>query len=150
MIQFPRDRASSLRYTAAPERGQHISKGNALLYFAYTARIEPFKMAEVAPGATFEFIAHLQEWALEFPISGNGWTGGLPTVNPNQADTVWGAVFTVPDDEIGAIDAVEAEEQRQRAVVEAIDRTGAAIRWQHTVQTTSEPNHCTRHRTMWL
>ena len=30
-----------------------------MLYFAYTARIEPSKMAEVAPGATFEFIAHL-------------------------------------------------------------------------------------------
>ncbi len=95
-----------------------------MLYFAYTARIEPSKMAEVAPGATFEFIAHLQEWALEFPIRGNGWNGGLPTVNPNQTDTVWGAVFTVPDDEIAAIDAVETEEHRQRAVVEAIDRSG--------------------------
>lgn len=95
-----------------------------MLYFAYTARIDPTAMAEVAPGATFEFIAHLTEWGLEFPISGNGWNGGLPTIDPNEGETVWGAVFTVPESEVGALDAIEAEEGRQRDVVEAIDRTG--------------------------
>lgn len=88
-------------------------------------------MADVAPGATFEFVAHLHEWAMEFPISGNGWKGGLPTVNPNQGDTVWGAVFTVPSNEMAALDAVESEEHRQRDIVEAIDRT----RGRHQVAT---------------
>ncbi len=95
-----------------------------MLYFAYTARIEPSRMAEVAPGAVFEFIAHLPDWGLEFPIAGNGWKGGLPSVSPNEGDTVWGAVYTVPDREAAALDAVEAEEQRRREVIEAIDRMG--------------------------
>lgn len=95
-----------------------------MLYFAYTARIEPSKMAEVAPGAAFEFIAHLPDWGLEFPISGNGWNGGLPSVRPVEGETVWGAVFTVPDGEAAALDAAESAEQRVRHTVEAIDRTG--------------------------
>ena len=95
-----------------------------MLYFAYTARIDPGKMAEVAPGATFEFIAHLSEWGLDFPISGNGWKGGLPTVNPNEGETVWGAVFTIPDDQVAALNTVESDEQRAPETVEAIDRTG--------------------------
>jgi gamma-glutamylcyclotransferase (GGCT)/AIG2-like uncharacterized protein YtfP len=95
-----------------------------LLYFAYTARIEPSKMAEVSPGAAFEFIAHLSDWTLEFPITGNGWNGGLPSVRPNEGDTVWGAVFTVPENETLALDSVEFAEQRHRHTVEAIDRSG--------------------------
>ena len=47
-----------------------------LLYFAYTARIAPQRMAEVCPNASFEFIAHLPEWGLDFPIAGTGWGGG--------------------------------------------------------------------------
>lgn len=95
-----------------------------MLYFAYTARIEPSKMAEVAPGATFEFIAHLLDWDLEFSINGNGWAGGLPSVSPAEGDTVWGAVYAVPDGEIAAVDAVESAELRHRDHVEAIDRLG--------------------------
>ena len=100
----------------APNRPVHcpvpdevdIGRKPVLLYFAYTARIEPSKMAEVSPGAAFEFIAHLSDWTLEFPISGNGWNGGLPSVRPNEGDTVWGAVFTVPEDEALALDSVES------------------------------------------
>ena len=59
MIQFPpgavRDRGL---HSGAPDK-----EDARLLYFAYTARIEPSKMADVAPGATFEFIAHLVDWA---------------------------------------------------------------------------------------
>ncbi len=95
-----------------------------MLYFAYTARIEPVAMHQVAPDAVFEFIAHLPEWGLDFPISGNGWEGGLPTVEPRAGDTVWGAVFTVPDTDAAALDAAEAAEQRTPETVEAIDRSG--------------------------
>lgn len=110
-----------------------------MLYFAYTARIEPSKMAEVSPGAAFAFIAHLLDWGLEFPISGNGWKGGLPSVRPNEGDTVWGAVFTVPEDESAALDAAESAEQRQRHTVEAIDRTGG----RHQVVTHRAPRNGT-------
>lgn len=81
-------------------------------------------MTEVAPSAEFQFIAHLPEWGLEFPISGNGWAGGLPTVTPREGSTVWGAVFAVPETEAEALDSVESSEQRIASSVEAMDRTG--------------------------
>jgi gamma-glutamylcyclotransferase (GGCT)/AIG2-like uncharacterized protein YtfP len=95
-----------------------------LLYFAYTARIAPDRMAEVCPHATFEFIAHLPEWGLEFPLAGNGWGGGLPTARPEPGSTVWGAVYSIPDAERSLLDQVEVDEGRAERSVEAMDRTG--------------------------
>jgi hypothetical protein len=56
------------------------------LYFAYDATIDPTKLAGVAPGAQFQFIAHLPEWRLTFPIP-NG-DGSLPSVRPESGNTV--------------------------------------------------------------
>lgn len=81
-------------------------------------------MGEVAPRAEFLFIAHLPQWGLEFPVNGNGWGGALPTVRPDETATVWGAVFKVPDSEAAALDAIETEEGRVAATVEAMDRMG--------------------------
>ncbi len=57
---------------------------HVLLYFAYSARIAPDRMAEAAPGAEFQFIAHLPEWGLQFPIDGDGYgryaTDGLRVI----------------------------------------------------------------------
>ena len=100
----------------------HRIKGNPLLYFAYAASIEPARLAEAAPGASFEFIAHLPEWKMEWPIS-NG-DGGLPSVRPLPGNTVWGAVFSVPDEELPAIDDREATEGRSRITAQAMDREG--------------------------
>ncbi len=55
-----------------------------MLYFAYTARIAPMQMAEVAPGAEFQFIAHLPHWGLEFPMNNRMWKGALPTVKREE------------------------------------------------------------------
>lgn len=95
-----------------------------LLYFLYTARIAPNELAEVAPSATFEFVAHLPESALSFVIEGNGWNGGLPTVIPESGSTVWGAVFSIPRREMKALDGIELAEQRSRVESDAIDRSG--------------------------
>ncbi len=81
-------------------------------------------MAEAAPSAEFQFIAHLPEWGLDFPIEGNGWEGHLPTVVPETGSTVWGAVFAVPDQELDDLHAVEQEEQRVASTIEAMDRNG--------------------------
>jgi hypothetical protein len=96
----------------------------ALLYFAYNVRIAPDRMAQASPGAEFQFIAHLPEWGLDFPIEGNGWEGRLPTVVPETGSTVWGAVFAVPDREVADLNAIEHEEQRVASSAEAMDRTG--------------------------
>ena len=37
---------------------------------------------------------------------------------------MWGAVFSVPDAELHALDAIESAEQRIATTVEAMDRTG--------------------------
>lgn len=96
----------------------------ALLYFAYNARISPEQMKKVAPEAEFQFIAHLPEWGLEFPIANESWGGTLPAVKPEPGSTVWGAVYELPDDDLKALDQIEAEEQRVGRTAEAMDRTG--------------------------
>lgn len=95
-----------------------------MLYFAYTARIEPASMAAACPSATFEFIAHLPGWGLEFPLDGNGWNGGLPTARPTPGSTVWGVVYAVPDADLDRLESIEREEGRVRSTVEAMDRMG--------------------------
>ncbi|HHC07606.1 MAG TPA: gamma-glutamylcyclotransferase [Actinobacteria bacterium] len=95
-----------------------------MLYFAYTARIAPAQMAEVAPGAEFRFIAHLPQWTITFPIYDEEWNGGLPSVEPADGQTVWGAVFEIPDVELEALHAAEAAEQRVPVTTEAMDRMG--------------------------
>jgi len=96
--------------------------GGPLLYFAYNANIEPNRLSEIAPGAEFRFIAHLPEWRLHFPIP-NG-DGGLPSVYPESGNTVWGAVFDVPNGDLAGLHAQEAEEGREPKEVQAMDREG--------------------------
>jgi len=103
-----------------PGFGEEVS----VLYFAYTARIAPKRLEAVAPGAEFQFIAHLPEWQLEFPIVDESWGGTLPTVIPASGSTVWGAVFEVPDAEAIRVNAVEEAERRKASDVEAMDRNG--------------------------
>jgi gamma-glutamylcyclotransferase (GGCT)/AIG2-like uncharacterized protein YtfP len=81
-------------------------------------------MATAAPSAEFEFIAHLPEWGLEFPVESATWGGTLPTVAPTAGSTVWGAVFEVDESALEALDEVEAAEERVRTTVEAMDRMG--------------------------
>jgi gamma-glutamylcyclotransferase (GGCT)/AIG2-like uncharacterized protein YtfP len=95
-----------------------------LLYFAYTARIAPDDLVNIAPSATFEFVAHLPESTLSFAIEGNGWNGGLPTVVPEAGSTVWGAVFRIQPEQMKSLDRVELAEQRHRIEADAIDRSG--------------------------
>lgn len=112
------------------------TKGGALLYFAYTALLDPDRMAEVSREATFDFVAHLSEWGLTFAIAGIGqtlglvpgqerdWGGALPSATPAAGSTVWGVVYTVPDGDRPQLDAAEEAEGRRPREVEAIDRTG--------------------------
>jgi len=96
--------------------------GVDLLYFAYNANIDPERIGTIAPGAAFEFIAHLPEWKMEFTIL-NG-AGGLPNVRPLPGNTVWGAIFSVPKQELAAIDDQEASEGRVPTTIQAMDRQG--------------------------
>lgn len=99
-----------------PLTGVHV------LYFAYDANIEPHRLADIAPGASFQFIAHLPEWKMEFTIL-NG-AGGLPNVRPLPGNTVWGAIFSVDEADLAALDTHEADEGRIPAKIQAMDREG--------------------------
>lgn len=59
---------------------------------------------------------------MEFTIA-NG-EGGIPSVRPLPGNTVWGAVFEVPDADLAAIDAREADEGREPVTTQATDREG--------------------------
>ena len=98
--------------------------GKALLYFAYNARISPDQMELAAPGAEFQFIAHLPEWGLDFPISNSSWEGSLPAITPESGSTVWGAVYEIAQTDLETLDEVESAEQRSSTTIEAMDRTG--------------------------
>jgi hypothetical protein len=93
-----------------------------MLYFAYDATIDPDRIAGVAPGAEFQFIAHLPEWRLTFPIL-NG-DGSLPSVHPESGNTVWGAVFRLPASEVPGLNEAQALEGRVPTTVQAMDREG--------------------------
>lgn len=99
-------------------------EGTDLLYFAYNARISPDQMAAAAPGAEFQFIAHLPEWGLDFPISDRSWGGALPAIKPESGSTVWGAVYKMAQSDFDNLSAIESSEQRSADTVEAMDRTG--------------------------
>lgn len=101
-----------------------ITRRQGVLYFAYNARISPNEMKEVAPHAQFQFIAHLPEWGLDFPIADDAWGGALPAVKPESGSTVWGAVYEIPERDVDNLNEVEAREQRSARTVEAMDRTG--------------------------
>jgi len=95
------------------------------LLFAYTAHITPTRILESAPGAEFKFIAHLPETRLVFPIKDGEWDGGLPSVRAEAGNTVWGAVFEVPTNQLSGMDAVEAGEGRiPSEKFTAVDREG--------------------------
>jgi gamma-glutamylcyclotransferase len=81
-------------------------------------------MAQAAPEAEFQFIAHLPEWVLDFPIADKTWGGTLPAIRPAPGNTVWGAVYDIDKADLAALDGVELEEQRSQQTVEAMDRTG--------------------------
>jgi len=95
------------------------------LYFAYTSHISPTRLAALIPDAAFEFIAHLPETRMLFPIKDAGWDGGLPSVIAEEGNTVWGAVFSIPSNGLAALHDAEAGEGRVPSQdFRAVDREG--------------------------
>lgn len=113
-----------------------IPEVSAILYFAYTALISPDRLSEAAPSAEFHFIAHLPEAELVFPIFDEDLGGGLPSVRPMGGQSVWGAVFEVPEQQAAGLD--RAEQQEGRTPFDgftAVDRQGG----RHQVRTHTAP-----------
>ena len=95
------------------------------LYFSYTALMSPYRLRDVAPGAEFQFIAHLPETRLIFPFELEAGSGALPSVRAEPGNTVWGAMFAVTDEDLDAISAAELSELRAVTYdFKAVDREG--------------------------
>lgn len=93
------------------------------LYFAYGALLDPDRINRVAPGASFQFIAHYPETKLGFVV--NGESSGIPTLVKESGHTVWGGVFEIPGAEVEALaKAEEAEGRNGRFDGQAVDREG--------------------------
>lgn len=45
-------------------------------------------------------------------------------MKPETGSTVWGAVFSMSDDDLKVVNKIEAEEQRSMVEIEAMDRFG--------------------------
>lgn len=84
--------------------------------FIYGSLLDPTLLRAASPGATFDRIAHLPSFRLGFSLAGR------PVVVADEGHTVWGGIFAVPEDELGAI-------ARQRGETSfsawAVDRSGA-------------------------
>ena len=123
-----------------------ILGGSAILYFAYTALISPDRMSEAAPSAEFRFIAHLPEAELVFPIFDEDLGGGLPSVRPMGGQSVWGAVFEIPDDQAAGLDRAEQLEGRTPCGgFTAVDRQGVRYQVRTHTAPSSSPKPDRRH-----
>lgn len=92
----------------------------------YDIRLSAAELARVAPGAVLVAPAHLGETRLVFTIPGPD-GDRLPSISEEPGHTVWGAVFDVPEAEIGALDDAERAEGRVRVDGRrAVDREGTA------------------------
>lgn len=93
------------------------------LYFAYGSFLDPERIAEVAPGSAFRFIAHYPETKLDFVESPEN--GAIPVLTKESGHTVWGGVFEVPADAVASLTAAEKAEGREPGFDEkAVDREG--------------------------
>lgn len=106
-------------------RKELAAVSDTTLYFSYTALMSPYRLRDVAPGADFQFIAHLPETRLIFPYELEAGSGSLPSVRPEPGNTVWGAMFAVTDEDLDAISSAELLELRAVTYdFKAVDREG--------------------------
>ena len=118
-----------MRKSRKGQRGSPLynprAQGGWLLYFAYAALLEPDELSAVCPGAAFDRVAHLPEVRMTFSITNAGWSGGLPSVEAKTANTVWGAIFNIPQKQQTALKTREESEGRHSTTeFVAIDRAG--------------------------
>lgn len=92
------------------------------LYFAYGSLLDPDRISDAAPGATFLFTAHFPETRLDFVTSE---LGPVPTLVKESGNTVWGGVFEIPADDVDRLTKAERSEGRVPGFdVKAVDREG--------------------------
>lgn len=77
-----------------------------MIYFAYGSNMDPVHMRGTAPGARALGVAHLAGWRLTF-TSEPGAHGGVPHIERDPGDQVWGVLWDATDADLAALDEYE-------------------------------------------
>lgn len=92
------------------------------LYFAYSAFLDPDRMATISPDAKFLFTAHYPETRLAFACHEGR---PIPTLTDDPGHIVWGGVFEIPAGDLNKlIDAEKSEGRKPGWEMKAVDREG--------------------------
>jgi gamma-glutamylcyclotransferase len=77
------------------------------LYFAYGSNLASSEMELSCPGHRFVGAARLDGFRLEFRRRSVRWGGGAADLVPATGESVWGALYELPD---GALEALDRKE----------------------------------------
>jgi gamma-glutamylcyclotransferase (GGCT)/AIG2-like uncharacterized protein YtfP len=93
------------------------------LLFAYGSNLAEDQMALWCPRYEFLGPARLDGFRLEFRRRSIRWVGGAADVVEAEGEEVWGALYELPDGEVGGLDTkeLEGDAYRRRAVVVELD-----------------------------
>jgi gamma-glutamylcyclotransferase len=78
-----------------------------MLYFSYGTNMDPVGMRERAPGAKPLGAARLGGWRLTFTADAPDTGYGVPHVEPDENDEVWGVLWDVTEDDMKSLDEYE-------------------------------------------
>lgn len=86
------------------------------LYFAYGSNMYSPRLSSRVPSARFLDIARLPGYCLAFRKRGRDGSGKCD-LEPFDMETVWGVLYRIDMDELGALDEAEGEGYRRESVV---------------------------------
>ena len=78
-----------------------------MLYFAYGSNLDPEQMQSRCPGAAVVGLAALHDHRLAFPLYSNHWRGGVSSIQLAHAQTVWGMLFDLSEEQMLGLDRFE-------------------------------------------
>lgn len=78
-----------------------------MLYFAYGSNLDPDQMQRRCPGHIVVGLGALHDYKLVFPRHSHDWGGGVASVQPSHAATVWGVVYDLTDAHLATLDTYE-------------------------------------------
>jgi gamma-glutamylcyclotransferase len=97
------------------------------LYFAYGSNLSSAQMHASCPGHRFLGPARLDGRRLEFRRRSRRWGGGAADIAVAPAESVWGALYELPDGAVDALDAREGAGFAYRRIEVEVDRDGERV-----------------------
>lgn len=98
-------------------------------YFAYGSNMLEQRLSskDRVPGAKYFAVGYVAGRELRFHKRGNDGSGKCDIPNTgNDSDVVWGVIFDVPENQVGALDCVEGEGYA-RSTIEVLQNGGPPI-----------------------